>query len=1027
MIRIASFLFTERLYKLFLPISFLLLLAGVVGTSVYLNQQIKADVNQAIYADMSQALAVVEDDVSSNLNDYRKDLFFLQAAAATVTYSNKLSAANSDVEVETKDVEQTFLSLMEQEPAIDQLRLLSFEQGLELIKVDRTERGFQVLKGEKLQNKSNREYYTSAKSLAYGDYYISPITLNREFGEIELPITPTIRLAVPIWNSSRRANTLLVINVNATLLLDSLKSAIDSRFETYLVNKNNQFLAHPKEGMAFIHEFSSDKTLKSEYNLRTGAGEQFIDFYPNSDQVERKLALEKKLSLKTNNEENALRLFVTMPIKQRDEILKSQYSIQTILMLIMIVIAGSLIVFFNLYLKRKIELSSTQNEYKAIVDSSIDGVISLDRDGKILTLNTAAANILQVDKLTVSGAVLSDILSGLALNIDEVIKDVVNRKLALQQFVSIKQADFIKHLQVIATPIALDDENIGGIALILRDITKEREADDQVKGANKKLEKQVEERTHELSIAKDMAEAANRTKSAFISSVSHEMRTPLNGIVGSLELIKKEGLSENQLSYLDLTNISIKNLSNLVNDILDLSKIEAGKLEFRYEEIDLLETIEETISMFQPVAAEKSISLLLDISQLTHHKVIADAYRVKQIINNLLSNATKFTHEGYIKVTLVSRLVDKHIVLLCSVKDTGIGIPEARQTSMFAAFEQATINTSHTYGGTGLGLSICLQLCQLMNGNIELSSELDKGSEFTFEIELKSSNINKTKFENSELLKGVKFALLLSNHDEHACMSLNINSLGGDVINNIDDKGIDIVLVDEHYPNILLIKEQYESKLRDTATWIDYGQITRSPRVDVQGRSAMLSRPLAITKLMPIVATINPDNLALKDRVASLNVNTVSDFSSMDDIRGGRILVVDDNEINLAILRGMLEDTELSVFTAKNGAEAISFLNKAGKLNLTVDLILLDCNMPVMDGFECTQRIRKGEAGDANKGIHIIAATADAMVGDRERCLDAGMDDYLAKPIMKDLLLTKIATQMLENQNSKPSNESVGK
>ena len=977
-----------------------------------MNQRIKADVNQAIHSDMTQALAVGENDISSKLNDYRKDLFYLQAAAATQTFSNKITAQSDELENATNDVKQTFIALMAQEPAIDQVRLLSIEEGFELIKVDRTETGFQIIEGDQLQNKSQRDYYLSSKRLAFGDYYISPITLNREFGEIELPITPTIRLAMPVWNDAQSANTLLVINVNAAILLNSVKASIDSRFDTYLLNRNDQFLAHPKEGVAFIHEFSSDISMQTQYELRDDTNSQFIDLYPQSNEYQRKLALEKTLSLKVDSEENTLRLFVAMPVDERDVILRSQYSLQIIVMLILVMIIGGLLLFFNLYIKRKIELANTQTEYKAIIDGSLDAIISLDTHAQLLTMNKAAAKLLRIDESRVSGDSLDTVLSGIALNISDIIEDVVKRRLPLQQFVSTMDVDNIKHLQVIATPIAKEEKHIEGIALILRDITKEREAEEQIKSANKDLEKQVEERTQELNVAKNMAEAASRTKSAFISSVSHEMRTPLNGIVGSLELIKKDGLSENQLSYLNLTDISIKNLSNLVNDILDLSKIEAGKLEFRYEDIDLLETIEETMSMFQSIAVEKGISLLLDISQLTEHKVFADAYRVKQIINNLLSNATKFTHDGHIIVTPVTRVLDGNVILTCSVEDTGIGIPEARQAQMFTAFEQATINTSHTYGGTGLGLSICRQLCQLMNGNIQLTSKLDEGSKFTFEVALSKSQEDTDKFETGELLKGLKIALLLANNEEHACLSLNIVSLGGLVVNNLDDKGIDIVLVDEFYPNVALIKEQYESSLQKSTIWIDYGQVSRSPRVDVNGKTAMLSKPLAMINLLPIVATIKPDNLALTSKVASLRTNMHSDFASMDDIRGGRILVVDDNEINLAILRGMLEDTELSVFTAKNGAEAIGFLNKAGKSKLSVDLLLLDCNMPVMDGFECTQRIRDGEAGEENKNIHIIAATADAMVGDRERCLDAGMNDYLAKPINKDVLLGKVAQQM---------------
>jgi signal transduction histidine kinase len=440
---------------------------------------------------------------------------------------------------------------------------------------------------------------------------------------------------------------------------------------------------------------------------------------------------------------------------------------------------------------------------------------------------------------------------------------------------------------------------ISGVAIILRDITAEKKAQESIRESNVQLEKQVSERTKQLEIALDAAQAVSHTKSAFISSVSHEMRTPLNGIVGSLDLIREEGLSENQLSYLNLTDISIHNLSNLVNDILDLSKIEAGKLEVRQQAFDILQVVEETITMFQPIAVEKGIVLLLDVSQLSYHEAIGDGYRVRQILNNLLSNASKFTDNGYIKVTPSTKMLEGSLLFSCQVQDTGIGIAPHRQADIFKAFEQANISTAHTYGGTGLGLSITKQLCHLMNGQISLKSEQGKGSEFDFSLILGCAEAGDTQVNDintaqddlsntyhvQKLLQGVKAVLLLNNTDEYSLIMQNINAYGGEVCRSLDDQGVNLIIAEELYPNISLINEQYHSRRsssqntssqssgsqdRSKVLWVDYGSIRQSPRVELEGLNASLSKPLAITQLLPVISAFNSNNLDAANKLKSL-------------------------------------------------------------------------------------------------------------------------------------------------------------
>ncbi|MBF7073092.1 response regulator [Glaciecola sp. MH2013] len=991
--------------------------------TLYFRLEITQSVNDATYSEINQSANVARERVATELDSYRRHLLFLQSSSSVTAFSNQNDhSINGDMVIEgtrlnakleqaREHVQKSFIALMRQQEAIDQLRLLSADSGKELVKVDRMSGGLRVVEEQDLQIKNNRDYFLETKALAPNDFYISEITLNREFGEIEYPITPTIRLAAQVRGSYSEAKLLLVMNVHADAMFDAMRQAVDKRYDVYLLNKKQEYLYHPISEIAFGHELGIKRNLNTDFDLDVNHDKQFSLLLPKNSNLESALFLQREIALKSKQSNKDLTLLVSLPEKDLQEILNERYSLLLILTAIGVVILVMLLIFFNIFIRRKDELLSSQSEYKAIIDGTQDAIISVDANGEVASINRAAMQLFGLQGGDFQGVKFDSLPINISINLDSIFAEVQKSKLSVQQFLTYKTRLSDIELQLLATPISIGSDKIAGVALVLRDITVHKEAEKKIKESNIQLEKQVEKRTHELKIALDSAQDASRTKSAFISSVSHEMRTPLNGILGSLELIKNEGLSENQLSYLNLTDISIQNLINLVNDILDLSKIEAGKLEFREQAIDLVQIVEETVAIFQPIAYEKGLSLLVDLSKLSHQGAFGDAYRVKQVLNNLLSNASKFTHKGSITISPSTVLKNDKLQFTCSVKDTGIGIAKHRQKDIFRAFEQEDVNTSHTYGGTGLGLSITQQLCHLMNGNVSLVSQEGKGSEFVFSVELKQRKIS---LHNSEtqLFNSLKVALLLNNHDEYSLVAKNISAFGGQVCNSLNDEGVNMVIVEDHYPNASLIRQQYEAELSESICWVEYGKLSRSPNINIAGRNAVIAKPFAILSLLPIMSALFPNNQNVRERINSLESLVESIDLDEAELKPGRILVVDDNEINLAILRGMLEDTALTVFTAKNGQEALAFLKKAHKSGLTIDLILLDCNMPVMDGFECTRRIRDGEAGETNKDIHIIAATADAMLGDREKCLAAGMNDYLAKPITRNTLISRIVQKM---------------
>ena len=525
--------------------------------------------------------------------------------------------------------------------------------------------------------------------------------------------------------------------------------------------------------------------------------------------------------------------------------------------------------------------------------------------------------------------------------------------------------------------------------------------------------------------AKELAESIVRHKTEFFASMSHEIRTPMNGIIGMLGLLLRNPLSEEQLHRVELANASAEALLSLINNILDFSKVDIGKLDLEVIDFDLRKLFGEFSESLSLTGQEKNIEIILDTRGIEHSHVKGDPGRIRQILNNLIGNAIKFTETGEIVIT--ANLIEKNeqLLLACNVRDTGIGVPQDKISTLFQSFTQVDASTTRKYGGTGLGLTICKQLCELMQGSMQVSSVLGQGSTFYFTINLAKSEHSTTvlppvDIKNTPILiidDNTTNRLVLREQLEHwgaiiyeAESGLSALTLLENNALNTQQANIKIAFIDMHMPHMdgtevgVNIKKNHllkETKLvmmasmsvRDNANNfknLGFSTYFHKPAIThdlFKALSLCLSKNDAITK-----ETRLKSGQILQDGLPVIKSEHQPDFSQC------KVLLVEDNRINQEVACHMLAEFSITPDVAINGLSALVQLQKT-KNDKPYDIIFMDCQMPEMDGYQATSAIRNGEAGENYKAITIIAMTANAMVGDREKCLTAGMTDYLSKPI----------------------------
>ncbi|MDD3237977.1 MAG: response regulator [Candidatus Gastranaerophilales bacterium] len=644
-----------------------------------------------------------------------------------------------------------------------------------------------------------------------------------------------------------------------------------------------------------------------------------------------------------------------------------------------------------------------------------------DTQGKYIMLNKEYENFYNVKKENLINKEVMKTLLDNNLATEETVHDLIeaDKEVITQKKIINNEAIMLingenRHIAITKAPIIDEKGNTRGLLGISYDNTKR---------------KQYEQL---LVKSKELAEESNKAKSEFLANMSHEIRTPMNGIMGFIQLLADTKLDSEQKDFVDEAKKSSEILLSLLNDILDLSKVEAGKMTMENISFNIRHVLEDVGTLASSNASKKNLEINVLCYSNVPEKVKGDPSRLKQVLNNFVNNAIKFTQTGEINLTAkVIKKDDKTVKLTFAIQDTGIGISKENQAKIFEAFTQADSSTTRKYGGTGLGLTISKNIVKMMHGEINVESELNVGSTFSFTAEFEIDNTVEPAFEKKKLsIEGTKILIVDDNKTnlkviehylkEYGCQTVCTEDAVS-ALSKIKDAPyvFDIILTDYCMPLIngldfaLMVQKLDKYENIPIVLLTSRAQIGDYKAAKENKFRGYLPKPLRKNDLIECIMLIVNNEGPIKEAPdALITRHTINEMRRDAKLK---ILLVEDNALNQKLTTKMLNKAGLTCDIANNGKEAIESYQ-----NNNYDIIFMDCQMPIMDGYEATRKIRQLEQNQPNK-TPIIALTANAMDSDIKKCLDAGMSDYLAKPLKYEYLLEKIDIYSTEIQEEEKS------
>lgn len=657
----------------------------------------------------------------------------------------------------------------------------------------------------------------------------------------------------------------------------------------------------------------------------------------------------------------------------------------------------------------------------AILNSTNDGILVTDAKGEILHFNQRFLDMWSIpqsvaesrDKERLMGAVMSSLKDP-----DGFVQLIIERNSNFtDSFVDLIEFNDERVLERQTLPMYIEGSAAGRV-WSFSDVTEKRAYEQQ------------------LINSKEEAQQAARAKAEFLASMSHEIRTPMNGVLGMLGLLQRTHLDKTQRHQASIAQSSAESLLTIINDILDFSKVEAGKLELEELEFNLRNDLGGFAEAIALKAQEKDVELILDVTQVERTLVVTDPGRLRQVLTNLVGNAIKFTHEGEILITVrLEQIAEGKGKLSVEVKDTGIGIPEDKQAALFDSFTQVDTSTTRKYGGTGLGLSIAKQLIELMGGEISVSSTMGEGSTFRFYINVglpKHSSLVMPKVS----VEGKKVLIVDDNSVNLEVLDAQLQLWGMNVtaansaenaLSILEKQQFDIALLDMHMPEMdgaelgKRIRSQASLDSMKLVMMTSLGSRDEAQVFADIGFEGYFPKPTTTQDLFHALSILMAEQ-APSDEVNPILTKDRLDMLESKEVvwsKETRILLVEDNMTNQLVAKSMLSTHNLEADTANNGEEALAQL-QSGLETQPYALVFMDCQMPVMDGYSASEAIRAGKAGQENTHIPIVAMTANAMKGDKEKCIASGMDDYISKPINPNEL-----TRVLDKWIDKEKEEDV--